>query len=50
MTPGENGTPGFQKLGERVLHEGHVVTLAVGTFCGPAGEEFEREVIHPPGA
>ena len=41
---------GFRKLGERVVHRGHVVTLAVGTFCDPAGEVFEREVVHHPGA
>lgn len=41
---------GFRKRGERVLHRGHVVTLAEATFVDPDGEEFEREVVHHPGA
>ena len=44
------GGSGFTKLGERTIHEGHVITLAVGTFEGPDGEPFEREVVHHPGA
>ncbi len=41
---------GFSKRGERVIHRGHVVTLAIASFIGPDGEEFEREVVHHPGA
>ena len=41
---------GFTKTGERVLHEGFVITLATATFVGPAGEVMERDVVHHPGA
>jgi 8-oxo-dGTP pyrophosphatase MutT (NUDIX family) len=41
---------GFRALGERILHRGPVVRVAVGTFAGPGGETFEREVVHHPGA
>ncbi|MBA2497117.1 MAG: NUDIX hydrolase [Acidimicrobiia bacterium] len=41
---------GFRKLAERTIHEGVVVTLGVGTFAGPDGATFEREVVHHPGA
>ncbi len=41
---------GFSKRGERAIHQGHVVTLAIATFVDPDGEEFDREVVHHPGA
>jgi len=41
---------GFTRLSERTVYEGRVITLAVGTFAGPDGETFEREVVHHPGA
>ena len=41
---------GFVKTGERVLHEGYVITLATATFEGPAGEVMERDVVRHPGA
>ena len=41
---------GFTKTGERVLHEGYVITLAPATFEGTAGEVMERDVVHHPGA
>ena len=41
---------GFTKTGERVLHEGYVITLVTATFEGPAGEVMERDVVHHPGA
>ena len=41
---------GFTKLSERTIHEGHVIALAVGTFAGPDGDRFEREIVHHPGA
>ena len=43
-------TAGFRRLDERVLHRGHVISLAIGTFADPDGETFEREVVHHPGA
>ena len=41
---------GFTKIGERLLHEGFVITVATATFEGPAGEVLERDVVHHPGA
>ncbi len=41
---------GFAKRGERVIHRGQIVTLAEATFVDPDGEEFQREVVHHPGA
>lgn len=42
--------PGFRKLAEREVHSGHLISVAVGTFATPDGEEFERDVVHHPGA
>ena len=40
----------FTKAGERVVHDGHLITVAVGTFVDPDGGEFERDLVHHPGA
>jgi len=32
------------------VHEGHVISLGVGSFVGPGGTAFERDVVHHPGA
>ena len=32
------------------MHEGPVITVAVGTFEAPDGTRFERDVVHHPGA
>ncbi len=49
-----NGPPSelapFQKRGERELYAGHVISLGVGTFVGPDGTPFERDLVHHPGA
>lgn len=42
--------PGFTPAGERVVFEGGLVRVAVGTFQGPDGSSFEREIVHHPGA
>ena len=42
--------PGFRALGERIVHRGYAITVAVGTFAGPDGDEFTRDVVHHPGA
>jgi ADP-ribose pyrophosphatase len=42
--------PGFRKLGERSIYEGHVISLAVGEFQAPDGHRFERDLVHHPGA
>lgn len=41
---------GFRKLDERVVFEGHLIRVAQGRFAAPDGEEFERDVVHHPGA
>jgi 8-oxo-dGTP pyrophosphatase MutT (NUDIX family) len=41
---------GFTKVDERLLHQGHVISLALGTFRSPDGAEFERELVRHPGA
>jgi len=40
----------FRHLGDDVVHEGHVLRLAVGTFQAPDGHTFTRDVIRHPGA
>jgi len=42
--------PGFTKLGEELRAQGHHFTLVTARFRGPDGEEFERDVVHHPGA
>jgi ADP-ribose pyrophosphatase len=43
------GAP-FRKVGERSIYTGHVISLGVGTFAGPDGATFQRDVVHHPGA
>jgi len=38
----------FRPVGERTLHEGHLIRFSIGTFAGPDGT-FERDIIHHPG-
>ncbi|MEY2464976.1 MAG: ADP-ribose pyrophosphatase [Acidimicrobiaceae bacterium] len=40
----------FAKRGEREIYKGYVISVASGTFVGPDGEEFERDIVHHPGA
>ncbi|MBI2704341.1 MAG: NUDIX hydrolase [Actinobacteria bacterium] len=40
----------FIKGAERVIYEGRVIALAVGTFAAPDGHTFERDIVHHPGA
>lgn len=48
-TSGADGSP-FQKVSERLVFEGAVVSGYRSTFRGPGGVEFERDVIKHPGA
>ncbi len=41
---------GFRKRREREVHRGHVISVGVGTFAAPDGEEFDRDIVHHPGA
>ena len=42
--------PGFARLGEREVYQGHVIGLGIGTFRAPDGSTFERDIVHHPGA
>jgi 8-oxo-dGTP pyrophosphatase MutT (NUDIX family) len=41
---------GFEKLGEQELASGFRFTMARARFRGPDGDEFERDIVHHPGA
>ncbi len=41
---------GFRKLDERTVFTGQLISVGVGRFAGPDGGEFERDVVHHPGA
>lgn len=41
---------GFRHLGDRLVHQGHIWHVAVGTFESPDGDEFERDIVRSPGA
>ena len=40
----------FGKVGEREVWRGELVSAGVGRFTAPDGSEFERDVVHHPGA
>ncbi len=40
----------FRHLGDRLVHQGYIWHVAVGTFEAPDGELFERDIIRSPGA
>ena len=40
----------FRKLGERPLYDTSLLHIALGSFEGPDGEHFERDIVHHPGA
>ena len=41
---------GFRKLGEEEVWRGSLVSAGVGHHLAPDGSEFERDVVHHPGA
>ena len=41
---------GFRKLEERIVWSGTLVSAGTGTFVDPDGNQFERDVVHHPGA
>lgn len=41
---------GFEHHGDRTVHHGHVWKVVAGSFTGPDGEPFERDVVRSPGA
>lgn len=40
----------FRKVGERAVYQTSLLHVALGTFEGPDGERFDRDVVHHPGA
>ena len=45
-----NLTNPFHKRSERELHRGALISLGEGSFVGPDGDEFQRDIVHHPGA
>jgi 8-oxo-dGTP pyrophosphatase MutT (NUDIX family) len=43
-------TSRFHKRSERALHHGALISVAEGSFVGPEGDEFVRDIVHHPGA
>jgi ADP-ribose pyrophosphatase len=42
--------PSFRKLAETEVHRSPLITVASARFAGPDGTEFERDIVHHPGA
>jgi ADP-ribose pyrophosphatase len=42
--------PPFRKLAEREIYRGHLISVGAARFAGPDGEEFDRDIVHHPGA
>ena len=42
--------PSFRKLAETEVHRSALITVASARFEGPDGTEFERDIVHHPGA
>jgi len=40
----------FRKTSERPVYQSSLLNVALGTFEGPGGEHFERDLVHHPGA
>lgn len=40
----------FRKLSERPVYDSGLLHVAVGTFEAPDGSQFERDLVHHPGA
>jgi ADP-ribose pyrophosphatase len=43
-------TQGFRLAAEREIHRGEVIRVTTGTFVAPDGTEFDRDLVHHPGA
>ena len=40
----------FRKVAERAVHQGSLISVAVGSFEAPDGSTFQRDIVHHPGA
>jgi 8-oxo-dGTP pyrophosphatase MutT (NUDIX family) len=43
-------TSGFSPLREEEIFKGHIITVTQGTFVGPDGSTFSRDIVRHPGA
>lgn len=43
-------SPGFRPLGEEQRYQTSLITVVSATFEAPDGQQFERDVVHHPGA
>ena len=50
IEPGSTSESGFTYIGETVLHEGYVISVAQGEFETPEGDRITRDIVHHPGA
>ena len=50
IEPGSTSASGFTFIGERLLHEGYVISVGQGEFETPEGERITRDIVHHPGA
>jgi 8-oxo-dGTP pyrophosphatase MutT (NUDIX family) len=41
---------GFRHLGDRLVHQGYIWHVAIGSFEAPDGSTFERDIVRSPGA
>jgi ADP-ribose diphosphatase len=42
--------PPFRKLGETEIHRSSLIRVSSARFEGPDGSQFERDIVHHPGA
>lgn len=40
----------FRHLDDRLVYQGHIWKVVVGTFEGPDGDTFDRDIVRSPGA
>jgi 8-oxo-dGTP pyrophosphatase MutT (NUDIX family) len=50
MPSAEGAEEGFRRIGERARFDGGFFSVVTGTFVGPNGFTFEREIVRHPGA
>jgi nudix-type nucleoside diphosphatase (YffH/AdpP family) len=48
--PPTDGMLGFRHVGDRLVHQGYIWHVVVGTFVSPSGETFSRDIVRSPGA
>ncbi len=48
--PTSAGEGGFRHVGDRLVHQGHIWHVVVGTYASPSGEMFTRDIVRSPGA